>query len=1008
MTKKLLLLILALPLIMMISLFTTTSTVSLAINVPVSGIDIIGSNIVYLSLDEAEKYQIDYTVYPTNAYNQEVTFSTEAVGDARLAGLEYKDGYLTPTGVGIAKVYLTTVDGGFKDSFIVQVDSESLQSIESSIGASDVYVGDKISITTEFVPANSKDKRLTYTSSDPTVAAVDAKGFITAVGKGTSTITIASVINPSITDTVTINVHNKDIMDLGHTNIVSWEKTGSFNISIDDISIDYELTYRVLDANNNEVANSADIISISLDRTNEATGKIVLNYEFLNENYFKELNIEVSITTMVDSGTSTISKVCSVKRVKDIEVSFAYDKTPSFTIGQTSFLFFNLEPADADVSYRVVSDNDNVMVEMVDDLILLAATKAGVSTITLEVTSNEDTSLKKTTSIDVVVAPKAFNIEEMANTYGIENIWTIGKSEYNATYNEVDSEFKVNMSYGNTVFGEGFTENISWVSSTDKVSIDKNGNFKVVDANYTGMVEFKGIYQYGDYKLETAPFTIRVVGDAINVDNYLELLKATQNARVVVLHKSIKEDFGYDANGNIYYTEIPTTYDWTYYKNLGYTEAPKVKVLLEIKNDMYGNGYTINAHNATNALLIGGSDGSLVPTSNTLFKGPLHFVGITESGSSAISVKAQDNIIFGVYENVSLNNIELRGCDLEADPNGNYDLVDLTYTGTVVEVLGDNVDVNYSRLTNGRMVMRIFGDINDPNKVINVDIKNSILSGAREFIIRMGSNAFVEGSFEESSPSIDPTDASLTEFPVYPKYRQMNKAAKEAYDKKYVKTFVNVKDSAFKDSGIFSIGVDSHFSGPALADGKKVKFGNYDFSQVFKDWYDLAKTSYGSKLTFEGQVRIYDWKMVDNIDSSTLIDITMEKIMVGTKEFELKRMEFNVSEMLTNLVGRDQFKQIAYKKDGKQYVHGGIAFFGGGKNYGVFENATNSKWPYAYNGYPVSLSDVNRPELIMAAGEEEFYFLLHDSTTQGFLPQNQEAILKSADAYSFVYKGTEE
>ena len=152
MTKKLLLLILALPLVMMISLFTTTNSVSLAINVPVSGIDIIGSNIIYLNLDQAEKYQVNYTVYPTNAYNKEVTFETEVVGDAPLADLAFVDGYIVPKSVGMAKVFLTTVDGGYQDSFIVQVDSKALQEIISNVDKKEIYTGDTAVISTSFIP----------------------------------------------------------------------------------------------------------------------------------------------------------------------------------------------------------------------------------------------------------------------------------------------------------------------------------------------------------------------------------------------------------------------------------------------------------------------------------------------------------------------------------------------------------------------------------------------------------------------------------------------------------------------------------------------------------------------------------------------------------------------------------------------------------------------------------------------------------------------------------------
>ena len=72
MTKKILLLVLFLPMIIMISLFTTTDAVSLAISIPVTGIEIVEDNIVYLDLDQEETYKIDYTVYPTNASNAEV------------------------------------------------------------------------------------------------------------------------------------------------------------------------------------------------------------------------------------------------------------------------------------------------------------------------------------------------------------------------------------------------------------------------------------------------------------------------------------------------------------------------------------------------------------------------------------------------------------------------------------------------------------------------------------------------------------------------------------------------------------------------------------------------------------------------------------------------------------------------------------------------------------------------------------------------------------------------
>ena len=49
------------------------------------------------------------------------------------------------------------------------------------------------------------------------------------------------------------------------------------------------------------------------------------------------------------------------------------------------------------------------------------------------------------------------------------------------------------------------------------------------------------------------------------------------------------------------------------------------------------------------------------------------------------------------------------------------------------------------------------------------------------------------------------------------------------------------------------------------------------------------------------------------------------------------------------------------------------------------------------------LDEVNKGVLKLAAGEEPFYFLLHDRTTN-FTPDNQESLLQSGEAYSFIYK----
>jgi len=66
-------------------------------------------------------------------------------------------------------------------------------------------VGDTETITATVSPANATNKDVTWESSDDTVATV-ADGVVTAVAKGTATITVTTVDGGFKTDTVTVTV----------------------------------------------------------------------------------------------------------------------------------------------------------------------------------------------------------------------------------------------------------------------------------------------------------------------------------------------------------------------------------------------------------------------------------------------------------------------------------------------------------------------------------------------------------------------------------------------------------------------------------------------------------------------------------------------------------------------------------------------------------------------------------------------------------------------------------
>lgn len=989
MNKKIIALILVLPMALMVTFFTVVKTVSLKVNIHVSKIEFLGNDFVSLDLDKNERYFVDYVVYPTSAANKNVYFSVEQVGNQELAELEFKDGYVYAKSAGVANVYITTSDGGFKDKFQVVVKAKQLKEIKCSVEKSSLIVGETIQVQTEFIPYTTNNQHLIYFSSNEDVASVNDMGLITACGKGQTQITVCSEENQNIFDTIDIIVSVEDVLNLGQKEITTWAESGTINLTVDTLE-EYELSYSFFDQAGNPLKDVVAPLNseeefIKLDDN----GNFKFNFEFKDANYYGQVVVNFTIQTE----TRSLTKSCVITRVQDFTAEFK-DDSPIFASIDSTINWKNqivVSPSDMQIEYSVTYDNQNVSSLAVGYYARANAFGSTWATITLKNKNNPLQQVELTKQI--FVYPEDAVIEESLTPYGIENIWTIGKT--NIQGKEVVHNLHLKV-MGDK--GENFNniENlISYETDNQNVEVSNDGKIKILGDSVNSLVEITAGMDLNGQRKDLTTFKIRVVANGVEVDNFIDLYKAVKQEKVVVLQGNIKDDFGLDSNGNNFYVgdnidRIESTYDTKYYENMGNSQT-KVITLLQFRNDIYGNGFEINADNVTNV-----SDSDRLEQ-KALFNGPLNFIGISDSGSSLVSVKAQDNICFAVFQNTTLNNVCLKGRDLQATADG-YDLTDLDYAGTVVEVLGDNVNIEYSRISNGRTVIRAFGDEEDSSKIINLNIKNSVLTCAREFILRLGSNLFKDTSSTEIegyvSPYLDETD--IFTFPAQKHYLEQTEEEKRVYEQKYIKTFVNLENSVLKDSGIFCVALDSHFSGPMLLDASKVYPA---FKNVLEGWNDMARTSYGVKLTFKGDVRIYDWKNIDNVDSSTLID----NRALDVSPYDTIKLD--IKEMISYL----QNSSILYHENGEQYVHGGIAFFGGGKNYSVFENkGENFKGllvdsdSVEFESYEISLKDVGKEFLELAAGEHPFYFTVYGGNSR-FNPVAQKEILQTNNAYDCIY-----
>jgi hypothetical protein len=130
------------------------------------------------------------TVSPTNASNKAVTWSSSNPAVATVDA----SGKVTGKAPGSAVITVTTVDGGYHDSATitviryVAVTSVNLLETSVTLRISRTYL-----LHATVYPTNATNKAVTWKSSNPLIASVDASGRVTARRTGTVTITVTTV-----------------------------------------------------------------------------------------------------------------------------------------------------------------------------------------------------------------------------------------------------------------------------------------------------------------------------------------------------------------------------------------------------------------------------------------------------------------------------------------------------------------------------------------------------------------------------------------------------------------------------------------------------------------------------------------------------------------------------------------------------------------------------------------------------------------------------------------------
>ncbi len=697
---------------------------------------------------------------------------------------------------------------------------------------------------------------------------------------------------------------------------------------------------------------------------------------------------------------------------------------------------------DATITYHT---SNHISVKVIGNSCQITANALGEAEIYAEVNSSVGTFQTEVVKIQVVDPVTSISFEELTYNLGLENVYTIAgkKVSFSSSLNPNDATtydfykngtesvepYTLHLSAKKNDNGEiNKSADIDFSSSnTEIATVDANGVVTIVgDGEVTLAAKGKYNAALNDHRAQ-ASVTLKCVKDGVWVDDYYKLTYTTEKEVPMVLSEDIMlAPILADASFNDYENYLKnyatktmrTTADATYYEDQESltpeqkAEAMKIRYSVSFTADVHGNGHEINAEYITNAK---------AKTGKSVYNGPLDLVRLIYDNTSTdnAAVKAQDNVVYLMdTAGVTISNVELKGCsdetliDKDGENAGNANLSNLDNIGTVLEIVADDCKLLYSRVNNGRTVVRVFGSRyveeslvkeNPDAYRVQTTISNCILERGREFILKISANQIKknpsatnptlpstvpESYYDDASPFFTRADGSNYGRDAIGKPNDED----DYFYTQYVMTDITLKDTVFTTAGLFCVGFESRFTGLCLH--------GYDYSPVYnfskRGWGRVAGTSYPARLKMEGDVRFYDWKKVDDINSETLIE-------VGDKSlFAQIGLNMNVAELIRQYAAGNPSTNLIAKLEGAEYVNGAIAFYGGGKNYSyVDQSDVDSESFTRLSSYNIPLSLLGGGILKLAAGQEDFRFNLYDNQS-AFTVSKQLAELQDNTAFSWV------
>ena len=620
------------------------------------------------------------------------------------------------------------------------------------------------------------------------------------------------------------------------------------------------------------------------------------------------------------------------------------------------------------------------------------------------------------------------NTRNLRSSNSIEGHDYYGEYDFDSRYNKVPAEFYLDFE---VVGDESFSEEAVKISTTDNVRYDRSTGKVSFIGTGDASIKFESSYAF----MEDAQYDFTFVDEGVNVYNYSQLMKCTNEStegEIVCLQvnlESVKNTYQLDGDKKLVFeggkpikrksntelfgnaslkagtefNKVPynfenevyrftSTYNTEFIDQFNATASEEYKISKEVKagvhitKDFYGNGFMINEHNLTypygETEVNGVTKATL--TDRNLFRGPLPYVFIGNNAKDLIVESfGQDNVGFYVDgDDITLRDVAFKNCDFSTILQNN------NYSGTVVDVKGQNVDIVNSHLSSGRVVLRSYSS--------TLDVKNSLLEKGREFIAKIGNNDyakinpneefefdlegqhykmtrrefFIPNEGENANPANADsivgqvlfagvssstlgisfpalTDAQLKERAnilqaALNPLSAVSKNGELIYDGE-----TNFEDTYFYQSGIFSLTVESLFNGPYLYNGGtsllKAVLNILAKDSIIPN--NIGGMSLPTKVNLIGDTRFYDYKSISETDISDLVYLNLSNMqgpdVSGSENITIDNF-FPIKEAIKQEAAKKGYGTTGVREEGgKEDTYYNTAFvkYGGSLNNSVIDTS---------------------------------------------------------------------